>query len=121
MILQIIHWAAFSYYVYLFGYASLFKVFNEKNMMEGMKILGFNQTWTMLIGIGELLGLIFLIIGIFYHKLKNAAVIWLFLFAVGALVAHFAHQDYNYYYSALCGCMAAVVILVTDKHFRISL
>jgi len=121
MILQIIHWSAFSYYVYLFGYASLFKVFKEKNMMQGMEVLGFNETWTMLIGIGELLGLILLIIGIFYHKSKNLAVIWLFLFAIGALVAHFAHQDYNYFYGALFGCIAAVVILFTDKHFSISL
>lgn len=121
MILKIIHWIAFSYYAYLFGYASLFKVFKEKGMMESMVHLGYNETWTIMIGLAELLGWILLMIGIFNHKLKNIAVIWLFLFAVGALTAHFSHQDYTYYYAALFGCITAVVLLFTDKHFKISL
>ncbi|MBE8722012.1 DoxX family protein [Sphingobacterium pedocola] len=121
MIIQIIHWTAFTYYVYLFGYASLFKVFKKQSMMDGMKDLGFNESWTLLIGYAELLGVVALIIGIFHHELKNAAVIWLFLFAVGALMVHFAHHDYQYYYSSLFGCIAAVVILYTDKHFTLVL
>lgn len=121
MITQIIHWLAFTYYLYLFGYASLFKVFKKQSMVEGMKDLGFNETWTLFIGVGELLGVIALVIGIFHHEFKNAGVIWLLPFAVGALMVHFAHHDYRYYYDALFGCIAAVIILYTDKHFAIFL
>jgi len=121
MILQAIHWLTFCYYVYLFGYASLFKVFQKKEMMEGMKALGFNSTWALCIGFGELIGVIALIVGLWSHPLKNAAVIYLFLFAVGALMVHFAHNDYVDFYDALFGAIAAIVLLVTDKHFKIVL
>ena len=121
MVLQIIHWSAFVYYVYLFGYASLFKVFREQNMMEGMMDLGFNNTWTTFIGYGELLGVIGLLFGMYFHEIKNASVIWLFPFAIGALMVHFAHHEYIYFYDALFGCIAAVIILITDKHFSITL
>jgi len=48
-------------------------------------------------------------------------VIWLFPFAIGALMVHFAHHEYIYFYDALFGCIAAVIILITDKHFSITL
>lgn len=117
----VIHWAAYTYYVYLFGYASLFKVFQEINMMEGMRSFGFGKTWTSVIGYGELLGVIGLIIGLWHHEVKNAAVLWLFPFAIGALMVHFAHRDYLDFYDALLGCITAVVILITDKYFRVIL
>lgn len=116
-----IHWIAFSYYVYLFGYASLFKVFKKQEMMENMKMLGFGEIWTLLIGYGELLGVVGLFIGLWYHKVKNASVLWLFLFAVGALMVHFAHNDYQYFYGALFGSITSILLLLTDKHFRIVL
>lgn len=121
MIIQIIHWAAFAYCLYLFGYASLFKVFKKPSMMKDMNDLGFNKLWTLFIGVGELLGVIALIIGVFHHEFKNAGVIWLFPFAVGALMVHFAHKDYRYFYDALLGCIAAVIILYTDKYFQLIL
>ena len=121
MILEVIHWLAFCYYVYLFGYASLFKVFQKKEMMEGMEALGFNKTWTLWIGLGELIGVTALIAGLWIHQLKNAAVIYLFCFAVGALMVHFAHKDYVDFYDALFGSIAAVVLLATDKHFKVTL
>ena len=37
-----IHWAAFAYYLYVFGYASLFKVFQKESMMQSMQSLGFS-------------------------------------------------------------------------------
>lgn len=117
----IIHWTAYGYYVYLFGYASLFKVFQKKAMIDNMEYFGFGKTWTLFIGYGELLGLIGLIIGLWYHQIKNASIIWLFLFAVGALMVHFAHGDYVNFYGALFGCSAAVVLLVTDTHFKVTL
>lgn len=117
----IVHWVAYAYYVYLFGYASLFKVFQKRSMMEGMQSFGFGKTWTLLIGYGELLGVIGLIVGLWYHEVKNASVLWLFPFAVGALMVHFAHNDYIDFYDALFGCVAAVLILITDKYFKLIL
>lgn len=90
-------------------------------MMEGMKAFGFSKTWTLFIGYGELFGVIGLTVGLWYHEVKNLATIWLFLFAVGALMVHFAHNDYQDFYDALFGCIAAVVILATDKYFKLIL
>jgi|SRR5690625_2455385 len=118
---KIIHWAVYSYFLYLFGYASLFKIFQKESMMDDMQALGFNETWTLLIGYGELLGVIGLITGIWLHKIKNVAVIWLFPFAIGALMVHFSHHDYQYFYGALFGCISSVILLLTDKHFKIKL
>ena len=119
--LKFVHWSTYAYYVYLFGYASLFKVFQKPDMMEGMEHFGFNKTWALLIGYGELLGVVGLIAGLWYHEVRNAAVLWLFPFAVGALMVHFAHHDYSDFRGALFGCIASVVLLATDKHFRIIL
>jgi FtsH-binding integral membrane protein len=121
MITQGIHWLAFSYYAYLFGYASLYKIFQRQEMMDGMESLGFNKTWTLCIGFGELIGIIALFAGLWNHHLKNAAVIYLLLFAVGALMVHFAHKDYEDFYDALFGAIAAVILLITDKHFKVIL
>ena len=116
-----IHWITYTYFVYLFGYASLFKVFQKKAMMEGMMAFGFNKTWTLFIGYGELIGLLALIIGLWFRPVKNIAIIYLLFFAVGALMVHFAHKEYHEFYSALFGCMAAIILLATDKHFKLVL
>jgi hypothetical protein len=121
MIKQLIHWGTFAYFVYLFGYASLFKVFQKQSMMEGMQSFGFNKTWTLFIGYGELLGVIGLLVGIWYHEVKNLAVLWLFPFAVGALMVHFAHHEYEQFYGALFGCISSVVLLATDSHFKLKI
>jgi len=120
-ILPLIHWIVYAYYCYLFGYASLFKLFQKQSMMEGMLSLGFNKTWTIAIGIGELLGVVGLLAGLWIHEIKNASVLWLFLFATGALMVHFAHHDYQDFYDALWGCIAAVILLATDRNFKIIL
>jgi hypothetical protein len=116
---QIIHWATFVYYLYLFGYASLFKVFQKQSMMEGMLSFGFDETWTLFIGYGELIGVIGLLMGIRYHEVKNIAVLWLFPFAIGALMVHFAYHEYEHFYGALLGSISSVVLLATDKHFKL--
>lgn len=118
---SVIHWASFAYYLYVFGYASLFKVFQKSSMMQNMNNLGFNETWTILIGIGELSGVILLIIGLFKAQFKNLGILLLFPFAVGAFAAHMAHQEYLYFYNSLMMCLLSVVLLATDKHFKISL
>jgi hypothetical protein len=121
MAIQILHWLVYIYYAYLFGKASLLKVFQVPAMMNGMEAFGFGKTWTLLIGYAELAGVVGLIVGLWIHEIRNASVIFLFLFAVGALMVHFAHRDYSDYYEALSGCICALVLLATDKFFKISL
>lgn len=120
-ITAIIHWLSFTYYLYVFGYASLFKVFQKKSMMESMQNLGFNKTWTILIGIGELIGVILLIIGLFKPQYKNLAVLFLLPFAVGAFTAHMAHQEFHHFYNSLIMCILTIVLLLTDQNFKIIL
>ncbi|UII31411.1 DoxX family protein [Fulvivirga ulvae] len=121
LLIQVVHWIVYAYYVYLFGYASLFKVFQKESMMISMDSLGFNKTWTLLIGYGELLGVVGLLVGLWFHEVKNIAVLWLFPFAVGALMVHFAHHEYEHYYAALFGCFSSLILLATDKYFKIAL
>ncbi|MGZ3812081.1 MAG: DoxX family protein [Mucilaginibacter sp.] len=117
----IIHWASYAYYLYVFGYASLFKVFQKETMVRSMQRLGFNKTWTILIGIGELIGVILLLIGLLLPQYKNVAVILLFSFAIAAFTAHMAHQEYHHFYNSLIMCGLSIVLLATDQHFAIVL
>ena len=121
LITQIIHWIAYVYFLYLFGYASLFKVFQKESMITNMNHLGFNKVWTLAIGYAELLGLIGLIVGLWFHQVKNASVLWLFCFAIGALAAHLAHGDHIYFYGAIFGCITSLVLLITEAHFKLVL
>ncbi|PIF31795.1 DoxX-like protein [Flavobacterium sp. 9] len=116
-----IHWLSYAYYLYVFGYASLFKVFQKKSMMQSMLSLGFNKTWTIAIGILELFGVILIVIGIFQPQYKNAGILFLFPFAIGAFTTHMAHQEYNHYYNSLIVCVLTILLLATDKTFRIIL
>jgi uncharacterized membrane protein YphA (DoxX/SURF4 family) len=117
----IIHWTSYAYYVYVFGYASLFKIFQKQSMMESMQSLGFNKPWTIGIGIAETIGTLAVLIGIFVPRLKLIGIIFLFPFAVGALTAHMAHQEYQHYYNALLMCILTVVLLWTDGRFKVVL
>lgn len=121
LIKAVIHWLSFAYYLYVFGYASLFKIFQKTSMMQSMQSLGFNKTWTILIGAGELLGVILIVIGIFKPQFKTMGIILLFPFAVGAFTAHMAHQEYHHFHNSLIMCILTVILLVTDKYFKISL
>ncbi|TPG33373.1 DoxX family protein [Flavobacterium pectinovorum] len=115
------HWLSYAYYLYIFGYASLFKVFQKKSMMQSMESLGFNKTWTLTIGALELFGVILILIGIFQPYYKNAGVLFLFPFAIGAFTTHMAHQEYDHFYNSLIVCVLTITILATDKTFRIIL
>lgn len=117
----VIHWGCYLYYLYVFGYASLFKVFQKESMMKGMLELGFSKTWTIVIGLGELGGVLLLLAGLFRPPLKNVAVLVLAPFAIGAFTAHMAHNEYEHYYNSLLMCIFSVLILATDKHFSIHL
>lgn len=114
-----IHWLSYAYYLYVFGYASLFKVFQKQSMMQSMQSLGFNKNWTIAIGVLELIGVILIIVGIFKPQLKNMGILFLFPFAVGAFTAHMAHQEYQHFYNSLIMCVLTIVLLLTDKQFRI--
>lgn len=115
----IIYWLSYTYYIYVFGYASLFKVFRKKSMLDNMQFLGFNQIQTTLIGIGELIGIILIIIGLFNPPYRNIGVLWLFPFAIGAFTAHMAHQEYHHFYNALLMCILGLIMLVLDEKFKI--
>lgn len=117
--MRVLHWSGYVYFLYIFGYASLYKIFQKTTMMESMQSFGFNKTWTIMIGTGEVIGVVALLIGFWNHKVKNSAILFLFPFAVGALITHFAHQEYSHYYNALICCILSVFLLVTDKNFRI--
>lgn len=121
IIKPLVHWISFAYYLYVFGYASLFKVFQKTTMMQSMQSLGFNKTWTILIGIGELIGVILIVVGIYEPPLKTVGILILFPFAVGAFTAHMAHQEYDHFYNSLIMCILSVALLATDKNFRIIL
>lgn len=117
----IIYWLSYAYYIYVFGYASLFKVFQKKSMLNNMESLGFNLVWTTLIGIGELIGVILIIIGLFNPPFRNMGVLMLFPFAIGAFTAHMAHREYHHFYNALLMCILSLIILILDKDFEIML
>ena len=117
----IIHWLSYAYYLYVFGYASLFKVFRKESMMQSMLSLGFNKTWTILIGMGELAGVVLIVAGLFKPPLKNLGILLLFPFAIGAFTTHMAHQEYHHFYNSLIVCILTAVLLYTDRNFKIML
>ncbi len=117
----IIHWTAFAYYLYVFAYASLFKVFQKQSMMENMQALGFNKMWTISIGLGELVGVLLIVTGIFAPRFKNAGILFLFPFAIGAFTTHMAYNEYHHFYNSLILCVLTVVLLATDKQFKMTL
>jgi uncharacterized membrane protein YphA (DoxX/SURF4 family) len=120
-VLSAVYWVSYSYFLYVFGYASLFKVFQKSSMMHNMEKLGFNKTWTVLIGIAELTGVILLVTGLWVPFYRNLAVLLLLPFAIGAFAAHMAHREYRHFYNALLMCLLSVILLLLDKEFRILL
>lgn len=118
---MILYWSSYTYYVYVFGYASLFKVFQKQSMMQNMAALGFNKTPTIVIGIFELLGVILMIVGLFKPAFRNLAILFLFPFAIGAFATHMAHKEYSHFYNSLAMCVLTIVLLWADKNFRILL
>lgn len=107
-------------FLFIFGYAALFKVFEWENMMTGMESFGFNRTWTLIIGYGELLGVIGLLLGLKYPLILRLAILWLVPFAFGAFTAHMARSEYEHYYNALFCCIAPVMLFLTDKRLKLT-
>jgi hypothetical protein len=116
-----LHWAAFAWYVFIFGRAGLLKVILQKEMVAAMDYMGFNLTWTLVIGWCEVVGVVMMLFGILQPKWKNIGVLFLFPFAVGAFTAHMARQEYQHFYDALTMCVLSVVILATSTRFKMVL
>lgn len=119
IIRSVIYWLSFAYYLYVFGYASLFKVFQKESMMKSMDSLGFGKIPTMLIGAGELLGVLILLVGLYKPEYRNIGILFLFPFAIGAFTTHMAHHEYSHFYNSLMMCILTVVLLLLDKNFKI--
>lgn len=119
---NVIHWAAFIVFAYIFGYASLFKVLQLQGMMQGMASMGFGTTWTLAIGWAELIGFIGLLISLYYPPLRSISVLWLWPFAIGAFTMHMGyHHPFSVYLNSLLVCIMPVLLLWTDKHFKVQL
>lgn len=121
LVKTVIHWASYAYYLYVFGYASLFKVFQKASMMKSMEALGFNKNWTIIIGYGELIGVLLLVAGLFKSELKTVGILLLFPIAIAAFTTHMAHHEFKHFYNSLIMCILAVILLYTDKTFKIIL
>ena len=118
----ILHWISFAVYCYIFGYAGLYKIIKVPGMMQGMESMGFGTDATVLIGWAETIGVLGLIAGIFVPVVKPLAVLWLWPFAIGALTTHFSyHHPFSEYLNALLVCIMPVILLITDRHFRVIL
>ncbi|NML21799.1 DoxX family protein [Pseudoflavitalea sp. G-6-1-2] len=118
--LNIIRGIFYTGFVFIFGYAALFKVFEWPRMMKGMAGFGFNTNWTLFIGYAELVGTIGLLIGLAYPKILRLSILWLFPFAIGAFTVHMANEEYHHYYNSLFCCIAAVVLFLTDKKVKVT-
>ena len=117
----IVHYAALAYFIYIFGYAGLFKVIRKKSMMASMESLGYNTFWTLVIGWAEVLGVTGLIAGLFLPHIKSISVLFLLPFAIGAFTSHMAHREFSHYRHSLTVCILPFFILFTDETFRLVL
>ena len=116
-----IYWALYLWYVYIFGYAGIFKIINVESMVQGMEAFGFSLFWTHIIGWAEFIGTIGLIIGFWKPFIRNISILWLFPFAIGAFTAHMAHQEYHHFFNSLVVTILSYVLLALDKNFKIEL
>ncbi|WP_409193501.1 DoxX family protein [Chryseobacterium sp. SG20098] len=119
LVSKIIYWVCYVYYLYVFGYASLFKIFQKESMMKSMQLLGFNRTWTIMIGALEFIGFILIVVGLIKPQFRNLGILFLFPFAIAAFTTHMAHGEYNHYYNSLIMCVCSVILLMLDKNFKI--
>lgn len=117
----IVHWTSFAVLVLIFLWGASQKILQQPGMIQDMKSLGFNVSWTIAIGVGETIGLTGLILGLKYRRLKTASAIFLFPFAVGAFMVHMAHNDYNGFWAALICSVCSIALLLFDRHFQIRL
>lgn len=118
--IQIIHWISVIVFSFVFGYAGIKKLYQEETMMMGMEELGFGVTWTIIIGVAEVLGTAGVLAGIFVHPVKIVSVLLLMPFAIGAFTMHMSQQhSFSIYWQSLAVCVLSIVILWTDEKFEL--
>ncbi|WP_437677827.1 DoxX family protein [Sorangium sp. So ce131] len=117
-----VHWAALAGLALIFGQAGIEKVFASRDMVEGMAAIGFGWTWTLLIGVAEVVGVVGLAVGVLKPSIKNAAVLWLLPFGVGAFTVHMSyHHGIRDYWQSLTVCVLSAIVLWADERFRVVL
>ncbi|AUX39640.1 uncharacterized protein SOCE26_010350 [Sorangium cellulosum] len=117
-----VHWAALAGLALIFGQAGIEKVVASPGMVEGMASIGFGWTWTLLIGIAEVLGVVGLALGVLHPAIKNVAVLWLLPFGVGAFTVHMSyHHGFRDYWQSMAVCLLSAVVLWADERFKVVL
>lgn len=118
----IIHWLSLGLFVWIFGYAGLYKIMGIESMMSGMEEIGFGKEATLWIGVAEVLGVLGILAGLYIHPVKIASVLLLWPFAIGALTVHLSyHHPISVYLNSLLVTVLPVIILWTEKKFSITL
>lgn len=84
-------------------------------------VIRFNTTWTLAIGIAEIIGVLFVIAGLFKSQPRTLGILLLFPFVIGAFTAHMAHQEYYHFYNSLIMCVLSFILLFLDERIRINL
>jgi uncharacterized membrane protein YphA (DoxX/SURF4 family) len=101
----VVYWLCYAGYLYIIFPSAISKIIQRPQMMESMQSLGFNQAWTLAIGIAEALGVLIVLTGLFKPHFRTLGILVLFPFAVGAFTTQMAHQEYHHYYKSLAMCL----------------
>lgn len=118
---SILHWISLAIFIFIFGYAGLYKIFREPSMMEGMAEIGFGSTFTFLIGLAETAAVAGIMTGLYYRPLKILSILLLVPFAIGAFTVHLSyHHPFPVYLNSLLVCILPLVILWTDEKFSVT-
>lgn len=83
--------------------------------------MGFDKTWTIAIGIAEIIGVLLVIAGLYKSQLRTLGILLLFPFAIGALTTHMAHQEYYHFYNSLIMCFLSFILLCLDERIKINM
>lgn len=117
-----IHWLALMTFAFVFCKAGLYKVLKIEEMMEGMKMIGFDEKLSVLIGWVEVLGVAGLLFGIRFPAVKLISILGLWVFAISALAIHISyHHPIAELTDALLVTCLPVLMLATDKEFKIEI
>src|SRR5690606_7287661 len=98
------YWLCYVWYLYIIAPSAIKKIIQHSGMMQSMQSLGFDKTWTIAIGIAEIIGVLLVIIGLYKSQFRTLGILLLFPFAIGAFTTHMAHQEYFHFYNSLIMC-----------------
>ncbi|MDQ0781597.1 DoxX family protein [Chryseobacterium sp. W4I1] len=117
----VLYWLCYTGYLYIIFPSAISKIIQKPQMMGSMQSLGFNQSWTIAIGIAETIGVLIVLAGLFRPKFRTLGILVLFPFAIGAFTTHMAHQEYHHYYKSLAMCFLSAILLFMDNRITINL